>query len=203
MWTYKPGSTPFSAVTNILYVLAGVGCFYSTHPASIVVGLSFIALGVGSGWYHILYDKGGQLMDERMMYVSFSAIAGAGYMAVVPPGLEIFAFMLVFGLGVLAAYFADHYLVDSMWMMPGWALAALYAVVLNAGWAAAGVIFLGLLIAELVREIPEDNFGPQRPESLKRLYDLFHGLWHIQTAYWMTVMAWAVFRGELILRFAL
>jgi len=203
MWTFRPGSTPISAVTNVFYIIAGIGCFFAAHPAAVIVGLAFVILGLGSGWYHLMYEAKGQLWDERGMYLLFSTLAGAAMMNVVPPQFATFAFIVFLVAGVLSAIYASHELIDSMWMIPLWAIVTLFGLGLNIGWGATALVFAGLLVAEIVREIPEDNFGPKRGPKIKRLYDVLHGAWHLMTAYWLTVITWSLFAGRLVLTFTL
>jgi len=87
--------TPFSVITNLAYVIAGLyvlrgrririttekSGFGYMHGrtrtlASWLVGISFVLLGLASGAFHWAYEPWAQLMDERGMYLAFSVLAG-------------------------------------------------------------------------------------------------------------------------------
>lgn len=193
-----PSDTPVAFFTNAAYLIAGL-LIIRGIPVRVkrvpswawAVGLTFIALAIGSGLHHWFNQTNAppvaewaQLADERGMYVCFSLLAGWSFRKTLGDWLLYPAALMGAGL----ATFAHLPALDSMWMMPALALLILLGISLEDGFKRAGFFLLGFVAIELIRELPELNFWQADPLFLG-LYDWIHGLWHLGTCIFM-VAAW-------------
>lgn len=176
---------PFSTLTNLAYVLAGMAIALRGHPTGVFVGIAFVVLGMGSAWYHATRVAEHQLADERGMYLAFSMLIGATFTGVVPDLWLVGVMILATTMGVVLASVAAHPKVSSFTVIPVLVLSMLALLALNHDAMAALKLLVAFLAIEAWREIPENNFGPPRPAWVMRLYDPIHGIWHLVTAYLM------------------
>jgi len=185
--------TPVSVATNVAYAIPGAIIVAQGSFVSIVVGLAFIGLAIGSAAFHAWYSIAAQLADERGMYVSFGALAGLAWMPVVPDALATTVFVLGVLVGIVLAYFAPRPGVDSSKVMPALAITGILGIGLSTDWMTAALFLVGFLSIAAWRELPESNFWKSRP-AFKDAYDLVHGIWHLGTALMMWLM-WQVASG--------
>lgn len=168
-----------STYTNLAYPILIIWQAWDAHWAILTyLTITSIAMGVGSALFHGTLVHKFQKMDEAVMYsfISSLIIWNIGSIWLIPVGLIISATMGLnhkhiptsIGVGVLVF------------------LNALSIGVFHGFWIWALWMIAGFLVALLIRQIGERFRGifkitREREDFL--IYDIFHGVWHIITAF--------------------
>lgn len=173
---------PVSVWTNAAYVAAGVP-FVSEGGLSTYVGLTFILLGLSSGWYHWALSTKAQLADERGMYVAFAALAVAAWVGAVPPRADntLTLVTLALTVGLVLATQAER--LNSFLWVPFLVLTGLAGVAVNVSLEASLWLLAGFVLVTLIRQLHDSS------AFLKPYRDLIHGVWHSGSAVFLYIYA--------------
>jgi len=161
---------PISTATNLAYGLAGAGMYYAApNGEGLLTGIMFCLLMFGSSWYHWTVDREGAAADEVGMYAAYSTML----VVCLPVTLaaQVGAALVLLGVAAIVWRYLDSNVAVPALVIFGIIIASpdwMWLVVLVAGFVLGGIF-----------KIAATKY---KNDGNARMHDIFHGLWHVDTA---------------------